>query len=93
MGFLRLLVYVVFALVAARVVRALLRAALVRRPSADPGSRSASAGPPPPPRSAPAERLVLDPVCGVRLPEGRAIREGDRYYCSEACRAKGAAAS
>ncbi len=45
-------------------------------------------GPPPPPPGGATERLVQDPVCGVRLPESRAIRDGDRYYCSAECRAR-----
>ncbi len=56
-----------------------------------PGRRTAApraAGPPPPPAGAAAERLVQDPVCGVRLPESRALRSGDRYYCSAECRAR-----
>jgi uncharacterized protein len=35
-------------------------------------------------------RMVRDPICGLHLPETRAIveeREGERYYfCSERCR-------
>jgi len=42
------------------------------------------------PGERPAERLVRDPVCGVRLPESRALRiatsDGDLFFCSESCR-------
>ena len=52
------------------------------------GAATRAAGPPPPPPGGATERLVQDPVCGVRLPESRALRAGDRYYCSAECRAR-----
>jgi hypothetical protein len=56
---------------------------LVRYALDPPSQRAARAAA----RPAPAgpERLVQDPVCGLRLPESRAVREGEAFYCSEEC--------
>jgi hypothetical protein len=32
--------------------------------------------------------LVRDPVCGLALPQERALFEDGQYFCSEACRAR-----
>jgi hypothetical protein len=55
---------------------------LVRFAFAPPRRPVSRAAPTPP---ALPERLVQDPVCGLRLPEGRAVRDGDAFYCSEDC--------
>lgn len=50
---------------------------------------AAGRAPAPRPRAAPpatGERLVDDPVCGLCIPESRALRDGDRCFCSEECR-------
>ena len=39
-----------------------------------------------PPVQAGSERLVKDSVCGLLLPESRAVRDGEAFYCSEDCR-------
>jgi hypothetical protein len=35
-----------------------------------------------------AGHLVKDPVCGTYVPEGTALRHGEYFFCSEACRQK-----
>jgi hypothetical protein len=76
MALIRWLLLVVLALTVLRLVRFALVPA--RRP----------VGPRPqrPPVQAGTERLVKDPVCGLLLPESRAVREGEAFYCSEDCR-------
>jgi YHS domain-containing protein len=58
--------------------------------AADTGGGAARSGA----RAKVAGALVRDPVCGMYIPRAEAIagRVGgeDRYYCSEACRAKDA---
>ncbi len=78
----RFVILLVIAWLLLKLLRTVFAPPRVRRPG--PGM------PPPPPggpeRAGPPERLVLDPVCGVRIPEGRAVREGSRFFCSEECR-------
>ena len=35
-----------------------------------------------------AGHLVKDPVCGTYVPEGTALKHGEYFFCSEACRQK-----
>ncbi len=76
MALIRWLLFVILVLTVLRLVRfALAPARLpvgprVRRPPVQAGS----------------ERLVQDPVCGLLLPESRAVRDGESFYCSEDCR-------
>lgn len=73
MAILRFVLLTILVLVVLRLVRFAL--ARPRRPAV----RSAA-----PPRALP-ERLVQDPVCGLRLPESRAVRDGEAFFCSEDC--------
>ena len=73
MAILRFVLLTILVLVVLRLVR------FAFAPRRRPAARAA-----PPPRAL-AERLVQDPVCGLRLPEGRAVRDGDAFYCSEDC--------
>jgi hypothetical protein len=79
MGLFRLVLLVLLVLVLLRLVRFVF----APPPASRAGRRSS---PPPPPGTGPApERLVQDPVCGIRIPESRAVRRGDVYFCSEEC--------
>jgi len=49
------------------------------------GSRRAATGRRPEAPRGP-ERLVQDPVCGLRVPESSAVTEGEHHFCSAACR-------
>jgi len=74
MAIIRWVLLTILVLVVMRLVRfALAPASPLSAPRA---VRPAPAGP---------ERLVQDPVCGLRLPEGRAVRDGDAFYCSPEC--------
>ncbi len=35
-----------------------------------------------------AGHLVKDPVCGTYVPEATALKHGEHFFCSEACRQK-----
>jgi len=35
-----------------------------------------------------AGHLVKDPVCGTYVPEGTALKHGEYFFCSDACRQK-----
>jgi hypothetical protein len=74
MAFIRWVLLTVVILIVLRLVRFALAPA--PRPSGRRAVRPAPGRP---------ERLVQDPVCGLRLPESRAVREGDAYFCSEEC--------
>lgn len=39
--------------------------------------------PPAPPPARPAERMVACAHCGVHLPQGEALTDGDRHFCCE----------
>jgi YHS domain-containing protein len=82
---LRVLLLGALAWLVARMVGGILRASRSGPPH---GGRVAGTGRKGSPR--PAERLVRDPVCGVTLPEGRALaaRVGGEqvHFCSERCR-------
>jgi len=76
MAFIRWLLLAILVLTVLRLVRFALAPA--RRPVGPRAQRPAvPAGP---------ERLVQDPVCGLLLPESRAVRDGEAFYCSEDCR-------
>jgi hypothetical protein len=75
MAFIRWVLLTILVLVVMRLVRFALAPA--PRPSGGRAARPAPALP---------ERLVQDPVCGLRLPESRAVRDGEAFYCSEDCR-------
>ncbi|MFZ2268776.1 MAG: PP0621 family protein [Azonexus sp.] len=47
---------------------------------------------PPPAASPPVERMVLCAYCSVHLPESDAVKDGSRFYCSEAHRQAAASA-
>ena len=84
MGLFRFIVFLVLAWALMRLLRVLFTPVPPgRRPAAGPPPQAA-----PPPGGIRLERLVEDPVCGVRVPESRAIRDGDRFFCSEECRAR-----
>lgn len=78
---------VLLAVIAWIVGRALARLAFGDRSGSPAGSGSGARRTTSPERP---ERLVEDPVCGVRLPEGRALRvvtdEGPVFFCSDECR-------
>jgi hypothetical protein len=74
MAIIRWVLLTILVLVVMRLVRFAL--APVPRPSLRRAARPAPALP---------ERLVQDPVCGLRLPESRAVRDGEAFYCSEDC--------
>jgi hypothetical protein len=84
MGLLRFLALALLTIVVLRLLRTLVALVAAPPPRAGGGPR------PPDPRNPGRgpERLVEDPVCGVRLPESRAIRDGDRFFCSEECRGR-----
>jgi hypothetical protein len=73
----RWILLTILVLVVLRLVRFALAPARARRPAS-------SRGPGRPPDA--PERLVQDPVCGLVLPESRALRDGDAFYCSPECR-------
>lgn len=73
MAILRFVLLTILVLVVLRLVRFALA------PPRRPAGRSA-----PSPRALP-ERLVQDPVCGLRLPASRAVRDGEAFFCSEDC--------
>lgn len=75
---LRVVLLVLLLLVVIRLVRALLQPP---RP-VGPGTARPRAGG----RRGAPERLVEDPECGLRVPESRAVRDGDLFFCSNACR-------
>lgn len=74
MALIRWVLLTILVLVVLRLVRFALAGA------ARPASRRPERRVPPGP-----ERLVRDPVCGLRLPESRAVRDGEAFYCSEEC--------
>jgi hypothetical protein len=74
MALIRWVLLTILVLVVMRLVRFALAPA--PRPSGRQAARPAPALP---------ERLVQDPVCGLRLPESRAVRDGEAFYCSEDC--------
>lgn len=87
MFFLRLLVYVFLFWLVAKILKWILA------PSGSPHPQRPAGPPPPPPppwagpqSGGSVERLVQDPVCGLRIPESAAIRAGDNFFCSPACR-------
>ncbi len=84
MSLLRVLILGLFAWLAARLMAGLLRT----RPG--PGARGGAARDAGSTGAGEPERLVRDPVCGVRIPEGRAIaaRIGGEpvHFCSAKCR-------
>ncbi|MDH3285214.1 MAG: hypothetical protein OEQ13_10770 [Acidobacteriota bacterium] len=77
---------VLFAVIAWIIGRALARLTFGGAGRAS-GERSSAAEAPAP---GGPEQLVKDPVCGVCLPEGRALRvataEGPVFFCSDECR-------
>ena len=74
MALIRWLLLTILVLIVMRLVRFAL--APSSRPSVRPAVRPMPAGP---------ERLVQDPVCGLLLPESRAVRDGEAFYCSREC--------
>lgn len=75
MALIRWVLLTILVMVVLRLVRFAL--APTSLPSVRPAARRpAPAGP---------ERLVRDPVCGLLLPESRAVREGETCYCSQEC--------
>ncbi len=78
-GLFRLIFFTLLAWIASRFLLKAFRTAAPR-----------SQGPPPvPPQESPreiSERLVRDPVCGLALPESRALQHGDAFFCSAECR-------
>ncbi|MCU0229995.1 MAG: hypothetical protein MUC67_01320 [Acidobacteria bacterium] len=77
MAIVRFVLLTILVLIVLRWVRfALASASAPRRAAAHRSAQPAPALP---------ERLVEDPVCGLRLPESRAVREGEQFYCSEEC--------
>ena len=40
------------------------------------------------PSTSAAGHLVKDPVCGTYVPEATALKHGEHFFCSEACRQK-----
>lgn len=75
MALIRWVLLTILVLVVLRLVRFVL--APSSRPPLRAAARPAPAGP---------ERLVQDPVCGLLLPESRAVRDGEAFYCSQECR-------
>ena len=78
-GLFRILLFTIFAWLTSRLLLGVFRSVGQK------GSTRASVPPREPPRSI-SERLVRDPVCGLALPESRALQHGEHFFCSGDCR-------
>jgi YHS domain-containing protein len=78
-GLFRLIFFTLLAWIASRFLIKVFRAAAPKSPGP-------TQVPPQEAARSISERLVRDPVCGLALPESRALQHGGEFFCSTECR-------